>query len=149
MRKDNREAVLSLLIPLSGGQLLVPSAVVAEVINYRTPDILLEGAPGLMGMLDWRGHEVPLLSVEKALKLSVKTPIVEPRIAILYGLESPDSLPFYSLLTRTTPRTILVARDSFTSPRAIKRAGFLASISINQQTAWLPDLCHLEKLAAM
>jgi len=59
--------VRCLLIPISGGQLLLPNSVVAEVFPYNEPERVAENQPNwLLGLIDWRNQRIPLLSIEEA-----------------------------------------------------------------------------------
>lgn len=142
----NVNTVRSLLIPLSGGKLLVPNAVVAEIIAHREPDVPHSQPEWLRGMLHWRGKDVPLVSLETLLGISAKGGKEKPRIVIFYGLQNADNLPFYAINTIGMPTTLLIKEDTLESPKKVKRAGILASVEIEGKSAWLPDFDYLEKL---
>lgn len=61
------ESIRCLLIPVTDHNLLLPAAVVAEVIDYREPDPLpdhLADQEWLFGFASWRDQKVPLVSME-------------------------------------------------------------------------------------
>jgi chemosensory pili system protein ChpC len=49
--------IYSLLIPLSGGRLLVPRACVAEIAGYQTPSIMPGAPPWYLGLVLWNGRQ--------------------------------------------------------------------------------------------
>jgi chemosensory pili system protein ChpC len=139
-------AIRSLLIPITGGQLLLPSAAVAEVIRYRNVDTPIEEPEWLLGVFTWRNQKVPLLSLEKFFAVQRQVIPEDPRIVILYGIHEGDSLPFYAFVSQAMPHTLAVKQSMLGSPKSASRAGLLGSVMLNeQQTGWMPDLAYLEK----
>ena len=142
-------AVRCLLIPINGGQLLLPCAVVAEVSPYKEPSTTAENQPNwLLGIINWRNQTVPLLSIEEALSLSVMTPSAPKyRTVILYGLESSQMMPFYAFRAIDMPRTLNITEDSLSHPNADARMGLVFNVKVhNTEVGWLPDLTYLENL---
>jgi chemosensory pili system protein ChpC len=139
-----------LLLPTRGGQLLLPSAVVAEVASYQPPQSISETQPNwLLGLINWREQRVPMLSIEEALSLSTTTVSTaqRSRTIILYGLESNQTLPFYALIAIDVPRPVTITEENITHPNVDARRGLIFNIKINhQESVWLPDLSYLENL---
>lgn len=138
-------AVRSLLITITGGKLLLPSAVVAEVLSYREADTPVEEPEWFLGILDWRHQKIPLISLEKFFGLSRQTIPEDPRLIVLYGVYQPDILPFYAFVAQDMPHSLSVKPDTLRAPKAASRAGLLAGVTVNDQTGWLPDLEKVEK----
>jgi chemosensory pili system protein ChpC len=139
--------VRCLLIPISGGQLLLPNSVVAEVFPYNEPERVAENQPNwLLGLIDWRNQRIPLLSIEEALSLPVATSAKKYRTVILYGLESTAVMPYYALRTAEVPRSVAVKEEDLTEPSSEKRTGLVFSVVYNTETVWLPDFSYLENL---
>ena len=59
------ESLPSLLIPMNGRPWLIPNIVVAEVIPLRQPDRPGHGPEWLLGWINWREQDLPLISYEK------------------------------------------------------------------------------------
>ncbi len=139
--------VRCLLIPVGGGQILLPSAVIAEVSPYNKPKPVSENQPKwLLGIIDWRGQRVPLLSIEKALSLPVATS-KKNRTVILYGLDFTQTMPFYAFKSADVPRTLAVTEEILTEPNTNLGAGLVFDVKIDKtEKAWLPDLGYLENL---
>ena len=143
----DKTIIRSLLIPLKGGQLLLPSAVVAEVTAYHQPEAMAGAYPDwLLGISHWRKQQVPLVSIEKLLSLSSVVPTTKHRLVVFYGLDS-SHLPCYALVAAEVPRVVTISEDSLTNPGVETRPGLVFSVTINnKETAWLPDLVYLETL---
>lgn len=146
----NMHAVVrSLLIPIHSGQLLLPSAVIAEVTAYTVPDIIADTQPDwLLGMVTWRNQHVPLLSIEQVLGLPVESVTADARIVVLYGLESPQTMPFYAFIASDIPSALAVNEESLTGTTGgDKQKGLVFSVTTTEHNeAFLPDLTYLENL---
>ncbi|CAK0775301.1 chemosensory pili system protein ChpC [Gammaproteobacteria bacterium] len=98
--------IRGLLIPVPGDPVLLPSAVLVEVITYRSPT-KIEGKPSwLLGMVEWRGVSVPTVSCEGLFGQLDQGAPAGTRIAILSGITA--GLPFLALRTRGIPRFVSV-----------------------------------------
>ncbi len=136
--------IRSLLTPINGGQVLLPSAVIAEVTSYRQLERVDTPPDWFLGILQWRGQQVPMVCIEKILSLTPVPPTFKHCIVILYGLESPQ-LPFYGFLAVDVPRVIAISEESLTHPTQEGRPGLAFSVTLlNQDTVWLPDLAYVE-----
>jgi chemosensory pili system protein ChpC len=146
---NNNSAVRCILIPFGAGQLLLPTAVIAEVTSYNEPEQLDDKPNWLLGMINWRKQRIPLLSIEKALSLPMIHPVNKVRTVVLYGLESPHTMGFYAFRTVDVPRTLAaVTNDNLiNNPETEKHTGLRFNVTVHQtDTAWLPDLSYLENL---
>ncbi len=146
---SNNNAVRCLLIPFGAGQLLLPTAVIAEVTFYNEPEQLNNNDPDwLLGIINWRDQRIPLISIEKALSLPIIHSVNKARTVVLYGLESPHTLGFYAFKTVDVPRTITATADNLiNNPNADKYTGLLFNVTVHQtENAWLPDLSYVENL---
>jgi chemosensory pili system protein ChpC len=146
---SNNSAVRCILIPFGSGQLLLPTAVIAEVTSYKEPEQLDNDQPDwLLGIINWRKQRIPLISIEKTLSLPMIHPVNKIRTIVLYGLKSPHTMAFYAFQTIDVPRTIAAVTKSnlINNPKVEKNIGLLFNVKVHQaDTAWLPDLNYLEE----
>ncbi|MDM8559840.1 chemotaxis protein CheW [Candidatus Parabeggiatoa sp. HSG14] len=143
----NIPVIRCLLIPIGDEQLLLPSAVIAEVFPYNKPEYLVENAPNwLLGIFNWRNQRIPLLSIENVLSLpQIMTSVKKQRTIILYGLESTQTMPFYAFLATDIPRSIVITEETLINPNTDIHTGVAFQVTIkNKETVWLPDLTYLE-----
>jgi chemosensory pili system protein ChpC len=104
--------VRSVLIPLGDRQLLLPNAVVAEVMDYQSPDPL-EGTPEwLLGNIAWRGIIIPVVSFEAMQGGEVVTPGHRGRIAIMNTLNSHHLFSHIGLVVQAIPSLARVSIDN-------------------------------------
>jgi len=141
---NNHATVRCLLVPLGAGQILIPSAVVAEVCPYSEPES--DNQPNwMLGIINWRHQRVPLLSIEEALSLPVASSVKKYSTVILYGLESTQTMPFYAFLSSEVPRTLTVTEETLSNPNANVGTGVVFKVKVDKtETALLPDLNYLE-----
>jgi len=145
---NTSQSVRSLLIPLSSGWLLLPGAMVAEVIPFRAPDQPHREDGWLKGLLQWRDQTLPLISFEQIAHLEQPRCTDNPRIIICYGVRNPKKIPFYGIVTPSIPLSVNVNENTLKSPVPIaeQHHGLLASVIVVNKTAWLPDIDYIEKL---
>ncbi|MEK7992119.1 MAG: chemotaxis protein CheW [Thiotrichaceae bacterium] len=140
--------VRSLLIPIGDKQLLLPSAVIAEIAPYSEPEVFAEES-NLLGIVEWRQQIVPVLSVKQIFQLSDAAITLRQRLVILYGLESVSILPFYAFVASGVPRTITATEEMLSTASNLQMTGLSCELEIKfsddeSGIAWIPDLTFLE-----
>ncbi|MEC7376093.1 MAG: chemotaxis protein CheW, partial [Pseudomonadota bacterium] len=63
---DNSQTLSCVMIPMSGRQLLLPNVSIAEVVDYASSDAGTNSPEWLVGYLDWRGLQLPVISYDAA-----------------------------------------------------------------------------------
>jgi len=133
-----------ILIPIGCGQLLLPSAVIAEICPYDEPKEIINNN-GVLGFIDWCDKELPLLSVEEALSLAAPDCVKKYQNLILYGL---DSIEFYAIRATDMPRSLIVKSENLIELEQIEdHNGLIYKVKYESEEAWLPDLSYLERIA--
>lgn len=139
--------VRCVLIPLVTSRLLLPNAVVAEVMNFR-PQVSREQMPEwFLGDLAWRGGSVPLVSIEGMLGGSVASPGQRSRIIVLNTLNGTSTLPHIALLAQAIPTLVRVTMENLEPSKIKSDLGDLIqqSVTVNAGLALIPDLDELER----
>lgn len=142
--------VRSLLVPVRGIKLLMPSAVVAEVTSLQVFEAIPKNPyDWLDGVIHWRSQKIPLLSIEKVLALSPSSnkAMNKQRVIVLYGLEIGQIIPFYALLASDIPRTLILTEKSLTDVDIGERhSGIVFLAKVGGENIWIPDLNYFEQL---
>ncbi len=136
----------ALLLPVTGQLLVVPTAVVAEIIKRRelTPP---EGAPEwLLGHVKWHQDAVPVLSFEALNGQSLTEQDSGSRIVIIATLDAQSGQRHYALLTRGVPNLLRLTPDDIqqldgVAPGTAERM----KVRVHGQAAAIPDLDYIEK----
>jgi chemosensory pili system protein ChpC len=140
--------VRSLLIPIGDKQLLLPSAVIAEIAPYSEPEEFSDES-SLLGTVEWRQQIVPVLSIQHLFQLSTAKTTLRQRLVILYGLEAVSILPFYAFVASGVPRTLTATEETLSNASSLQLTGLSFELEVNiseQDTsmAWIPDLTFFE-----
>lgn len=141
-------AVRSLIIPLSGTTLILPNTAVAEVADYQAPQPI-GAAPGwLLGMLQWRGRSIPLLTFEQFVGLPAGAAGVHARIIVCNTLGGNVTLPFVALLAQGIPRLTGVKAEVLepTEHDGPEQEAVAARVRFMGQEAMIPDLDAIERM---
>jgi chemosensory pili system protein ChpC len=139
--------IRSVLIPLGDRQLLLPNAVVAEVMGYQSPDPI-HGAPEwFLGNLAWRGILIPVISFEAMRGDTVMTPGHRGRIAIMNALGSHPRLSHYGLVVQAIPSLVRVSIDNVLPVADAQEARdplIRQVVELDMSPAFIPDLDEVE-----
>ncbi len=96
--------VRSLLIPIQGDALLLPSALVAEVISYNQPEPIGDGPTWVLGTTRWREQDIPIVSMELVIgKVVPDYREVRARVIVVYTLGRHPEMPFYGIVAQGIP----------------------------------------------
>lgn len=151
--EPEEETVRCLALPIVGDQLLVPSAVVAEVFTAPGVSPANGGPDWLLGSLFWRGVVLPLVCMETALggeRLDLGT---RSKLVVMHGITGSESLRYYAMLLQGIPRQILATRHTVKAAGGSggERAYVAAELQLDGEPAFIPDLDGIEKalLAAL
>ena len=145
---DSQAAALdlsALLLPVSGQLLVVPSAVVAEIIKRRP----LEPPPGapecLLGYVTWHQQSVPVFSFESLNGSGVAEEQSGSRIVIFSGLGDAAASRHYALLTRGVPNLLRLTAEVLEQLEGVETGpAERMKIRVYGQAAAIPDLDYIE-----
>jgi len=141
---NTEQAVRSVMIPISDGYLLLPSAMVAEVLRLQETEVQDSLSNTLQGRLNWRNQDVPLVSLEQLSGLAPATNSTDPRIVVLYGIQ--ESLPFFAINSTSAPKIISVTADMLQNPEQLDDLpGVVAKLVLDGQTVYLPEVDYLQE----
>lgn len=137
----------TLLLPVTGQLLVVPSATVAEIIKRRELSRPASGPSWLLGTLQWHGEPVPVVSFEAMNAEQTPDPGSCSRIVILNAITEGVSIRHYAMLTQGVPHLLRLTPDSIeelddepTGPAECMKARIFG------QFAAIPDFDYIERL---
>ena len=136
------------IIPLTGMNLVLPNTSIAEVIGYSKPSPLKKSPDWLLGMVNWRGLTIPIVSFEKANEVKFAKSSKSTRIAVLNGISGNNELSFYGVIVQGIPRLASLDEASIqeiNKPK-VKLPLALAQAEIADQDAVIPDQEGIEKM---
>jgi chemosensory pili system protein ChpC len=136
------------VIPLTGMNLVLPNTCIAEVIGYSKPSPVKKSPDWLLGMVNWRGLTIPIISFEKANEVKFARQSKLTRIAVLNGISGNNDLSFYGVVVQGIPRLASLDEASLqeiTQPK-VKLPLALAQAEVAEQDAVIPDQAEIEKM---
>lgn len=149
MKARAQDRIHSLEIPLSEVSLLVPSAVIAEVVTAGS----LSRVPGsphwLVGVLGWRLQAVPVISFDALLGGQATAASDASKIVVFYPLPGRKPTEFFGVLTQSEPRpqSIDATAAIAAEPNELPDTPYLAAgLKNDGQLLCIPDFDALKKL---
>lgn len=138
--------IRGVMLPLTGGRVLVPNTTMAEVITFAQPSPVAGAPSWLLGRLAWRGWGLPVLAFSALAGTAADESTENARVAILKALSGHARLPYFGVLTQGFPRLTLISEDMLLPD---ENAGALPNgvreqVLVHEETAWIPDLAAVE-----
>ncbi|MGH8234404.1 MAG: chemotaxis protein CheW [Rhodanobacteraceae bacterium] len=140
--------IRGVMLPVTGGRVLVPNTTMAEVITYAHPTLVADAPPWLLGRLAWRGWGLPVLAFSALAGVSGEESTENARVAILKALNGHARLPYFGVLTQGFPRLTLISADMLVRDgnTAELPMGVREQVLVHDESAWIPDLATIENL---
>ncbi|MGQ9424935.1 chemotaxis protein CheW [Gilvimarinus sp. F26214L] len=111
IENQSQADIASLLIPLVGRQLLVPTVTVAEMVPFQAPERNPESPDWYLGDVIWRQERIPVVSYEVMCGEAMPGYDRGSRIAVLNNVGVDPSLSFIGLATQGIPRLARVKAE--------------------------------------
>ncbi|NDY95936.1 chemotaxis protein CheW [Wenzhouxiangella limi] len=141
--------VRCVLVPVTGAELLLPNASVAEVTGYSEPEPISDAPAWMPGMLLWRGWQVPLIHFSVLAGIAEREELNTARICFAKSLIGSERMPYFALLTQAFPRLTTVDRSTLAEiPESERPIGVAGRVMLEESPAIIPDLDRLAHLVA-
>ena len=145
----SEQEVRSVLVPVSGGDILLPNAAVAEVIGLSEVVPVPDAPEWLVGTTLWHGWEMPLVAYGLLSRMAEDEPTKSSRIAVIKALSGPARMPFRGFLCRGFPRLVTVSPANLVAiPDRDASIGVLGYAILQDREVVLPDLDRTSQLVA-
>jgi chemosensory pili system protein ChpC len=149
MRRSGKSPKIHcMMIPVDEETLLLPTSVMAEVLDYTPPESMENSPPWLLGQVEWESRQVPVFNFS-ALINNRDPDAVNPRskIMILKSLSDSARVPYLGLLLTGLPRPVVIKEDSLMATGDEKKSlGVYSRIKVEESEAIIPDLDRLTHL---
>lgn len=141
--------IRSVLVPVTGVEMLLPNATVAEMIGFSDPDPIPEAVDWVLGTILWHGWQVPVISYSGLIEQTENEQLSGARICILKTLIDTDRMPYMAIVTQGHPRLVTVTEDIFEEiPAESNPIAVAGRVEVEGQEAIIPDLDRLGHLVA-
>ncbi|MEO6065685.1 MAG: chemotaxis protein CheW [Lysobacterales bacterium] len=142
--------IRALMIAVANGRVLVPNALVSEIITAASPEPIAGAPAWISGRVSWRGWRVPLFSLSILAGLAEVEPTLNSKITVLKALGGNIRMPFIAMTCIGFPRLTTVASDELLpagrAKSGVDRQGVLMEVLLREDRAILPDLPMIESL---
>lgn len=141
--------IRSVIIPMTGMEMLVPNATVAEVINYLEPQPVSDTPDWMLGTILWRGWQVPTISYAVLAEAVAKESTGNARICVTKSLIGNARMPYFAILAQAFPRlTTITATDMVELASETKPIAVAGRVVLAEREVVVPDLDRLGHLVA-
>ena len=135
------------LVPLQKSNILVPNATVAEIIPYEPLQRVQDTPDWFLGLLGWRGVQVPVVSFEM---LTVQrgsfslVSVASASLVILKALGNREELRFFAIVAQALPRLVrITANELYVTDESPNRTE-LQRARYGDDIVSIPDLDYVE-----
>lgn len=147
---NNESQILPcVMIPMTDRQLLLPNVSIAEVVDFTGAEPVENAPEWLLGLLEWRGLQLPVISYDAANGGTAVTPDGNRgRIAVINTIgKHHDQLPFLAMVTQGIPSQARLVEDQVRPLEGQLGPADLMIVDVEGHTAYIPNLEFLESLA--
>jgi chemosensory pili system protein ChpC len=143
----DKDTVQCLALPIVGGQILIPSAVVAEVYAMDAVSPATGGPDWLLGNIIWRGSELPLVCMEAALGAPRLEAGIRSKAVVMKAQSASETLKHFAVLVQGIPHQVLATGHSVAPEIAIDgpRPFVAMDLQVEGEQAFIPDMDAVEK----
>jgi chemosensory pili system protein ChpC len=130
-----------MLLPLSSLNLVIPNSGVAEIIGYSNPRPVPDTSDWFLGVVSWRGVDIPVVSLEEMCAIDSVHVGPRARIGILYNPEKDPDMPYLGIHMQDIPRAYLAESDKMEAGSDDGLSQYLLSrVDEDHQARAIPDL---------
>jgi len=138
------EQIASLLIPMIGRPLLLPNVAVAEIVTWDQPEKPEDSPEWYLGMVDWRGVDLPVVSLELMNNPEIEDAAQGQRLAVINGIGE-CKLPFYAISVQGIPRLVRVYPEEMGNEEQSEDRAYDTLVMVSGERAVIPDLANVER----
>lgn len=143
--------IYCLLVPLVDERLIIPRSCVAEVISYQAPAEMTGAPPWYLGVVNWNGRHVPLVSFEGCCGENIPPATSRSRVVILHAVSPKVETGYFALISQGFPQLVRAGRELLkpdVSRSFPERSPILCQIRLLNEAPLVPDLVRLEGMVA-
>jgi len=140
--------IRTLLTPLTTGNILLPNSMVAEILEYSSPEPFKKAPAWLLGELAWRGWQVPIVSILRLINNRSQDAVThKSRILIIKTLGYSTQLNYIGLLIQGLPKIKTVSAETLIEDKLdVKSKSVFSEVTVDELPALIPEISALTEL---
>lgn len=141
------EELPTFLVPLQKNNILLPNSTVAEIIPYEPLQRIQNSPAWFLGLLSWRGVQVPVISFEMLTSAGASFSLVSvasASLVICSALGGKDEMRYFALVAQALPRLMHLTPEELIETQEDTVETELLLVRLNGQPAVIPDLEYIE-----
>jgi len=147
---ESASEIPSLLVPMQGYKLLLPTVSVAEMVAYQAPQVgsehMHEAPKWFLGYFLWRGIQVPMISYEVLNGDALPTVKDNSQLAILNRTRGDSHSNFIGIPTQGIPRLSRVVANEVSENTQLSAKVFdQLQVFVAGEPAVIPDIESIER----
>lgn len=149
MRKSGKPAALHcMVIPADDETLILPTSVMAEVMEYQRPAPIEAAPPWLLGQTEWEGRQVPIFDFSALINgTDPRVPDRRSHVMVLKSLSDSSRMPYIGLLMNDLPKPLTIKEPDLKETGDDKKSlGVFSRVSFEDGEAIIPDMDRLSHL---
>jgi len=148
---DNNQSIKCHIFTLRSGNVLLPSAAVADMVSVREMSEAADSPEWMMGTMDWRGHTIPVVSFEVAGGDNVRNVSINTQVAIVRAIGGKlGDNPYVGLVVSGVPHEGVFTRDQIKEDTEVIGGHPMVAqkIRVNGASVSILDLDVMEEMVA-
>ena len=145
---DKASALETLVIPLQKSTILLPQICVAEIIPYEPLQRVQKTPDWFIGLLAWRGEQVPVVSFEmltiKRASFSLVS-VSSASLVVVRALEQWQDFQYYAFVAQAVPQLMSINEADLFEAGEERAVTELMKARLGKLVVSLPDLDFIER----
>jgi chemosensory pili system protein ChpC len=149
--QDRPSEIYGLMVPLEKERLLVPRGCVAEVVGYQTPQEMTGAPPWHLGVINWNGRKVPMVSFEGCCGDNVAPPTQRSRVVVLNAVSTAVVSGYIAILSQGFPQLVRISPEFVkldASRNFDENSPIACQLQLLDESPLVPNLDCLEAMIA-
>lgn len=138
--------IRGIMIPVSEEKkVLLPNAIIAEVVTYKEMEPIDETPDWLLGSIDWHGYHVPVVCYESLVTNDSVDNDSQGRVAIIKSLSDDEQLPYFALVSNGVPRLQLITQGDLQvhTDESSNSNAIASKVTIQDELTEIPNVRYI------
>jgi chemosensory pili system protein ChpC len=141
------EEIPAFVVSLQKSTILLPNSSVAEIIPYEPLQRVGESPDWFLGLLGWRGVQVPVVSFEMLTLRGASFSLVSvssASLVVVRGVTASEEMPYFALVSQTLPRLVRVREDMLFESAEEAQETEVIKARLADEVVSLPNVDYIE-----